>query len=218
MAEIRLEDVSRNYDGITALEAVDLRITPGELHALVGPNGSGKSTLFGLVLGLDRPTNGSVHRPEKPIGCSFQRPSVYPDLSVDENLAVFAAMGDAGDEWVASVRSDLGLDDVRSRVVADLSGGYQRLLDVALAFVRRPQFVVLDEPLDELDDAAQERVVTFVTDYAENERTVLVSTHHIDEFGPAIDRLTVLSEGTVAFDDSVDAEEDTLARYRALID
>ena len=218
MAEIRLNDVSRRYEGITALDGVDLRITPGDLHALVGPNGSGKSTLFGLVLGLDRPTSGSVHRPEEPIGCSFQRPSVYPDLSVDENLAVFAAMGDAGDAWVGTVRSDLGLDDVRSRVVEDLSGGYQRLLDVALAFVRRPQFVVLDEPLDELDDGARERVVTFVSDYADGDRTVLISTHHIDEFGPAIDRLTVLSDGSVAFDDSVDGRDDNLARYRELVD
>jgi len=218
MAEIRFDRVARSYDGVRALHDVDLTIPSGNLHALVGPNGSGKSTLFGLLLGLDRPTAGTVHRPDEPIGCSFQQPSVYPELSVDENLAVFAAMGDAGDEWVANVRSDLGLDDVRSRVVEELSGGYQRLLDVALAFVRRPQFVVLDEPLDELDDAAQDRVVTFVTDYAGGDRTVLVSTHHVDEFGPAIDRLTVLSDGTVAFDDSVDASEDHLARYRELID
>ncbi|MFB6174102.1 MAG: ABC transporter ATP-binding protein [Halobacteriales archaeon] len=216
-AAIRLDGVTRRYDGVAALDGVDLEIAPGELHALVGPNGSGKSTLFAILLGLDRPSAGTVARPDGRIGCSFQRPSVYPGLSVDENLAVFASMGSAGESWVDTVRSDLGLDAVRSRVVADLSGGYQRLLDVALAFVRRPQFVVLDEPLDELDDSARERVVAFAAGYAGGDRTVLVSTHHVDAFGSAVDRLTVLADGTVAFDERVDGREDLLERYRGLV-
>src|SRR6056297_3607094 len=114
MPEIRLDGVSKRYDGVAALDGVDLRVAPGRLHAVVGPNGSGKSTLFSLVLGLARPSAGTVHRPDERVGCSFQTPSVYPDLSVDENLRTFAAMGDAGDEWVGTLRRDLGLDGVRS--------------------------------------------------------------------------------------------------------
>jgi len=216
--EIRLDGVSRRYDGVTALSGVDLRIEAGDLHALVGPNGSGKSTLLSLVLGLDRPTSGTISRPESRIGCGFQTPSVYLDLTVDENLRVFAAMGDAGDDWLAGVRAGLGLGEVRSRVAADLSGGYQRLLDVALAFVRRPAFVLLDEPLDELDDAARERVVGFVADYCEDDRTVVVSTHHLDAFGPSLDRLTVLADGDVRFDERVDGSDDYRAIYRDLVD
>jgi ABC-2 type transport system ATP-binding protein len=216
--EIRLDGVVRRYDGVTALAGVDLRIDSGDLHALVGPNGSGKSTLLSLVLGLDRPTAGTISRPEGRIGCGFQTPSVYPDLTVDENLRVFAAMGDAGDDWLAQVRSGLELDEVRSRVAADLSGGYRRLLDVALAFVRRPAFVLLDEPLDELDDAARERVVEFVADYCADDRTVVVSTHHLDAFGPSLDRLTVLADGDVRFDERVDGSDDYRAIYRDLVE
>ncbi|WP_436909787.1 ATP-binding cassette domain-containing protein [Halosimplex marinum] len=215
--EIRLGGVVRRYDGVTALAGVDLRIEAGDLHALVGPNGSGKSTLLALVLGLDRPTAGTITRPEGRIGCGFQTPSVYPDLTVDENLRVFAAMGEAGDDWLATVRADLGLDDVRDRVAGDLSGGYQRLLDVALAFVRRPTFVLLDEPLDELDDAARDRVVGFVADYCGDGRTVVVSTHHLDAFGPSLDRLTVLADGDVRFDERVDGTDDYRAIYRDLV-
>jgi len=212
--EIRLDGVTRRYDGVVALSGVDLRLTAGDLHALVGPNGSGKSTLLSLVLGLDRPTAGTITRPDGRIGCGFQTPSVYPDLTVDENLRVFAAMGDAGESWTETVRAGLGLDAVRSRVVAGLSGGYQRLVDLALAFVGRPQFVLLDEPLDELDDAARDRVVEFAADYAGGERTVLVSTHHVDAFGPAVDRLTVLADGRVAFDERVDERTEYLSLYR----
>ncbi|MFC7138799.1 ATP-binding cassette domain-containing protein [Halosimplex aquaticum] len=215
--EIRLDGVTRRYDGVTALDGINIRIRAGDLHALAGPNGSGKSTLFALVLGLDRPTAGRIHRPDGRIGCGFQTPSVYPGLSVDENLGIFAAMGDAGDEWLATVRSALGLDPVRDRVAGDLSGGYQRLLDVALAFVRRPRFVLLDEPLDELDDAARERVIGFVADYCEGDRTVLVSTHHLDAFGPSLDRLTVLADGQVAFDERVDERDDHRELYRELV-
>ncbi|QPV63685.1 ABC transporter ATP-binding protein [Halosimplex litoreum] len=216
--EIRLDGVVRRYDGVTALAGVDLRIDSGDLHALVGPNGSGKSTLLALVLGLDRPTAGTITRPDGRIGCGFQTPSVYPDLTVDENLHVFAAMGDTDDDWLAEVRSGLELDEVRSRVAADLSGGYQRLLDVALAFVRRPGFVLLDEPLDELDDAARERVVGFVADYCEGDRTVVVSTHHLDAFGPSLDRLTVLADGVVRYDERVDGSDDYRAIYRDLVE
>jgi ABC-2 type transport system ATP-binding protein len=216
--EIRLEGVVRRYDGVTALAGVDLRIEAGDLHALVGPNGSGKSTLLALVLGLDRPTAGTIARPDGRIGCGFQTPSVYPDLTVDENLRVFAAMGEAGDDWLAEVRSGLELDGVRDRVAAALSGGYQRLLDVALAFVRRPAFVLLDEPLDELDDAARDRVVRFVADYCEGDRTVVVSTHHLDAFGPSLDRLTVLADGDVRFDERVDGTDDYRAIYRDLVE
>jgi ABC-2 type transport system ATP-binding protein len=215
---IHIEGVARRYDGVTALAGVDLRIEAGELHALVGPNGSGKSTLLSLVLGLDRPTAGAITRPEGRIGCGFQTPSVYPDLTVDENLRVFAAMSEADDDWLATVRSELGLDDVRDRVAADLSGGYQRLLDVALAFVRRPTFVLLDEPLDELDDAARDRVVAFVADYCDDGRTVVVSTHHLDAFGPSLDRLTVLADGDVRFDERVDGTDDYRAIYRDLVE
>ncbi|WP_436930405.1 ATP-binding cassette domain-containing protein [Halosimplex halobium] len=216
--EIRLDGVVRRYDGVTALAGVDLRIAAGDLHALAGPNGSGKSTLLSLVLGLDRPTSGTITRPEGRIGCGFQTPSVYPDLTVDENLRVFASMDEAGDEWLATVRSELGLDEVRDRVAGDLSGGYQRLLDVALAFVRRPAFVLLDEPLDELDDAARERVVEFVADYCGDDRTVVVSTHHLGAFGPSLDRLTVLADGDVRFDERVDGTDDYRAVYRDLVE
>jgi len=217
MSEIRLAGVSKRYDGVTVLDSVSLRIETGDVHALVGPNGSGKSTLLSLVLGLTRPSDGTVSRPEDHVGCSFQTPSLYPDLTVDENLDVFAAMGAADRAWVETVRSGLGLEPVCSRVVGDLSGGYQCLVDVALAFVRRPAFVLLDEPLDELDSGTRERVVEFVTEYVDGDRTVLVSTHHLDAFGPSLDRLTVLADGTVRYDERVDERDDPRELYRELI-
>lgn len=207
---IRLDGVTKTYGDVTAVRDVDLRIVPGEVHAVVGPNGSGKSTLFALVLGLARPTTGTISRPDERIGCGFQAPSVYPGLSVDENLRVFAAMGDAGEAWVETVRAGLGLDAVRSRVASELSGGYHQLLDLALAFVRRPQFVVLDEPLNNLDEAATGRVLAFVDDYRTDERTVVVSTHRADAFADAVDRLTVMDDGEIVFDGRPDAASDAV--------
>jgi ABC-2 type transport system ATP-binding protein len=214
---VRLDGVSKRYGAVEALRGVDLTVDGGGVHALVGPNGSGKSTLLALVLGLARPTSGTVEPPDGPVGCSFQTPSIYPDLSVDENLATFAAMGDADEAWAATLRSNLGLDPVRSRVAGDLSGGYRRLLDVALAFVRRPDVVVLDEPLDELAAAARERVTGFVDDYADD-RTVLVSTHHLDAFESAVDRLVVLVDGEIRSDERVDGSEEYERIYESAVE
>ena len=216
-AGFAVEAASKRYGDVTALSAVSVTVAPGRVHGLVGPNGSGKTTLFHLLSGLARPTDGRVDRPDAAVGVGFQRPRFYPDLTVRENLSVFRSL--AADpppaDWTETLLEALRLDPAAHRKAGDLSGGFRTKLDLALAMVKRPTFLLLDEPLTDVDDYSRRRIVAFLADYPGEERSVVVSTHNVEAFADAFDRLTVLADGTVAFDGPVD---DPVARYRAALE
>lgn len=208
---IRFRGVTKRYGDVTALDDVDLTVHPGEFHCLVGPNGSGKTTLFELLLGLVRPTAGTVDVPAAAVGCSFQTPTFYPGLTVDENLSTFAGLADCpGHDWRTTVAETFDLDRVEARFAGDLSGGWKKKLDLALAFLGRPACVVLDEPLDDLDEVSRNHLLRFLNDYRTDERTVVVSTHRVVAFEDVADRVTVLDEGEVVLDAPVDALDSPL--------
>ena len=199
---LRLSGVTKRYGAVTALEAVDLTIRPGECHCLVGPNGSGKTTLLDLLLGLTRPTNGTVSVPDGTlVGAGFQTPTLYPGLTVRENLDVFARLSGCPDAaWRAKVVETLGLEQVRTQVAGTLSGGWQKKLDLALALLKRPPYVLLDEPCADLDDVSRRRFLDFLDEYCTADRTVLIVTHDLTAFGSLVDRLTVVDRGRIRHD------------------
>lgn len=216
---IRLRGVTKRYGAVTALEDVDLTVRPGEFHCVVGPNGSGKTTLFALALGLTRPTAGTVDRPSGTVGCSFQRPTCYPDLTVAENLRVFARLSGCPDEaWRRSVVERFGLDRVGDRLAGDLSGGWQQQLDLALAFVKRPTVALLDEPFGDLDDVSKRRLRAFLAEYCDEDRTVVAATHHVDAFEPVVDRLTVFDRGRIQYDGPVGSDESARDLYLSVVE
>jgi len=192
--------VRKVYGDVVALEDVSLTIRDGEFHCLVGPNGSGKTTLLRMLLGLARPSAGSISEPDGVLGCGFQTPNFYPDLTVRENLSVFASLVGGSREWRETLLDELRLRRAADRVAADLSGGFARKLDLALALLKRPDYLLLDEPLGALDDVSPKRLLAFLGNYCDDTTTVLVSTHHVAAFEPYTDRLTVMDEGRVVFD------------------
>lgn len=214
VAAVRARDVRKRYGPVVALDGVDLTVEPGTLHCLAGPNGSGKTTLMRIVLGLTDATGGSV-AVGGTVGCSFQTASVFEALTVAENLAAFGRMTAIDPDWRETVVERLALDDVRGRVAAELSEGYRKKLDLALGLVKRPDVVLLDEPLADLDDASRVRVVELLADY---EGAVLVSSHNLEAFAPLCDRLTVVYEGEVVLDaDRPELAGDPAERYREIV-
>lgn len=216
---IRLSGVTKRYDDVTALSEVDLTIRTGECHCLVGPNGSGKTTMLDLVLGLTRPTTGTVDVPSDTVGCSFQTPTFYPGLTVEENLDVFASLsGCPSSAWREQIIDVLGLDRVAHQLAGTLSGGWQKKLDLALGFLKQPTYLLLDEPLNDLDDVSQRRLREFLDEYCTDDRAVVIVTHHVGAFEGLVDRLTVFVSGEIRYDGSIDAATDPQAQYLAALD
>jgi ABC-2 type transport system ATP-binding protein len=203
MSDLGVTNVSKDYGSVVALDGVDLAVEPGDLHCLAGPNGSGKSTLFRLLLGLTRPTSGDVSRPSvSDLGTSFQEPAFYDSLTVAENIDVFRSLaGNPEREWVKRVVDVFNLPQVFDRRAGDLSGGYRKQLDLALGLLKEPTYLLLDEPLTDLDDVTADSLLSFLEDYAAAGNLVLVSSHRIDEFAPTLDRLTVMDGGQIVYDE-----------------
>lgn len=215
---VHVDAATKTYGSVVAVDGVSLAVGEGQFHCLLGPNGSGKTTLIRMVLGLDQPSDGRIDRGDAVIGCGFQQPSFYPDLTVSENLAVFATMLGVDDpEWRETLSEELRLGRALDRRAGDLSGGFARKLDLALAMLKRPDVLVLDEPLGALDDVSKERLLAFLGDYRDAGNSILVSTHHVTDFEPYLDRVSIMHDGDLVLDSPIDSLDvdghDSLQEY-----
>jgi ABC-2 type transport system ATP-binding protein len=208
-----LRDVTKRFGAAPALDGVRLAVADGEVLALLGPNGAGKSTALSLLLGLRRPDAGTVRLygrdPRAPaarrrVGVALQEPAFPPTLRVCE--VVDLVRRHFPRPLPATLVLDLfELHALDRRQLGGLSGGERRRVAVALAFAGGPELVVLDEPTAGLDAAARTLVWEAVRAHADAGRTVLLTTHHLDEAQTLARRIVLLAGGRVAADGTVAA-------------
>jgi ABC-2 type transport system ATP-binding protein len=215
---ITLDTVRKEFGNVVAVDDVSLTLADGQFHCLIGPNGSGKTTIFRMLLGLTRPTGGTISDPDGRVGCGFQTPNFYPGLTVRENIDVFASLVDAPDDgWRETLVEELRLKRAIERTAGDLSGGFARKLDLTLALLKRPKYLLLDEPLSALDDVSKERLLAFLDSYTDDGNALLVSTHHIADFEPYVDQVSIMHDGDLVLDRPAGAVDlnghDTLQEY-----
>lgn len=203
-----LEGVTRRYGDVTALDDVDLRIEPGSLVGLLGPNGAGKSTVLSLLQGTRRPTSGrvtlfggdpaqAVNRTR--LGSTPQETALPPTLRVGE-VVDFVGGHFADRVPTADLAQEFGFDDLLRRQTGSLSGGQQRRLAVALAFVGRPRLVLLDEPTTGLDVDARRTLWEAIRRQRERGATILLTSHYLEEIEALAERVVVLAGGRVVSD------------------
>jgi branched-chain amino acid transport system ATP-binding protein len=222
--------LAKRFGGLKAVEGVDITMKDRALHALIGPNGAGKTTAFNLISGLFPPDKGSVKlagreiaglAPEAiaqaGIGRAFQITNLFPTLSVEENvrLAVQARAPERFNLWrsaasldevnaqTASVIQTMGLKGIESAEAGSLSYGGQRLLDMSLALATKPRVLLLDEPLAGLAAAERERVGNLIKSISTDVPVLLVE-HDIDRVFQIADHVTVMNEGSVLIDGTVE--------------
>lgn len=205
------EALSRSFDGEPAIDALDLRVEEGQVHALVGLNGSGKTTLMRLFLGMMTPNSGRAlvfgHPPDtappqlwREVGHMIETPFAYPELTTRENVHAAARLRGLNrqdaHEAVDQIVDQLGLGRWGDRRSGTLSLGNRQRLGLACATVHRPMLLVLDEPTSALDPTG----VVLVRDLLRSEAdergiSVLVSSHHLDEIARIAHRISVLHRG-----------------------
>lgn len=211
-----LRAATKRYKGVPALDAVSITVRQGEAVALLGPNGAGKTTALSLLLGLRRPDSGEARlfgrdprdrAARVALGVTPQASSFPPTLRLEEVVRLVSAhFRDpvAADELLER----FGLLHLRRRQAGGLSAGEGRLLAVALAFVGRPQAVVLDEPTGSLDVAARRLVWSEIRAYVAAGGTVLLTSHHLEEVEALAGRVVVLAAGRVVVEGTVPAIRD----------
>ncbi|TKJ98732.1 ABC transporter ATP-binding protein [Plantibacter flavus] len=206
-----LEGVTRRYGEVTALDDVDLRIEPGSLVGLLGPNGAGKSTVLSLLQGTRRPTTGTVTLfggdPAQAVnrtrlGSTPQETALPPTLRVGEVID-FVGRHFADRVPTAALAEQFGFGDLLRRQTGSLSGGQQRRLAVALAFVGRPRLVLLDEPTTGLDIDARRTLWDAIRRQHELGATIVLTSHYLEEIEALAERVVVLGGGRVITDASL---------------
>lgn len=220
MASLTIQDVGYVYeDGTRALDGVNLRLSPGEIVAIVGPSGCGKSTLLRLVAGLVQPTVGTVDAPSEGIGVVFQQPTLLPWRTVRRNVALpLDLRGTSDNGAVDAVLRDVGLDDVHNKLPGQLSGGMQMRVAVARALVDRPDLVLLDEPFAAVDEMLRERLNDlFLKLRSARDFSALFVTHSIAEAVFISNRVAIMSSRPGRFLSIVevpfDGNRDSQLRY-----
>ncbi|MET9870734.1 ABC transporter ATP-binding protein [Streptomyces sp. NPDC006386] len=209
---ILLRNVTKHYPGphgdVVALAGIDLSVRPGEIFGLLGPNGAGKTTTIETLVGLRRPTAGSVRvlgfdpvaqRDEirKYVAIQPQHAAVFEQQTVAELLRVWASL--YPDPEAPDVIIDrMGLSASRDVRVSKLSGGQRQRLLVGTALISRPRLLVLDEPSTGMDPNARQELWDAIRAHRGSGGTVLLSTHSMEEAEMLCDRVAVLHRGTVA--------------------
>lgn len=220
-----LGGVALSLRGRTVLDGIDLTLRAGETLALLGPNGAGKTSLMRLVAGRLAPDAGRVtvggdnpHRSgqaRRAVGWVPQEIALYPRLTVAENLSVFAQLaGLPRRERRAAVARVIDLTEIGSvanRVVAGLSGGYQRRVNIAAGLIARPALVLLDEPTNGVDLAARAAIHAVLQRLREQGTAILLATHDFPEAERLADRVAFLAQGRIVREGRL---ADLLARLR----
>jgi heme exporter protein A len=201
---IAAESLTVVFGSTVALDDLNVEIGPG-VTGLFGPNGSGKSTLLRVVAGLLRPTSGRVTIDGVPdpgrirwiVGYAGHNSGLYRDLTVRENLSLFARLYGVPDERVGSVAGALGIEMHANTRVADLSAGFVRRAAVARAILHEPAVLLLDEPYANLDDDAAELLSDAVKAWRAPGRSAVIATHGAKKVKRFADAGVILRDGRV---------------------
>lgn len=208
---IRTEGLTKRFGPVLAVDRLDLDVREGDVYGFLGANGSGKTTTVRMLLGLVLATSGSIEVMGRPmprsarevlphVGALVEGPAAYPHLSGRANLALFDAMGPAGPRSSRARRADdaldqVGLGAVDRRPVRTYSLGMRQRLGLALALLRRPRLLVLDEPTNGLDPQGIHEVRDLLLALNASGTTVFLSSHLLSEVGHLCSRVGVLDGG-----------------------
>lgn len=202
--------LTRHFDGLKAIDGVDLELAQGEVHALIGPNGAGKTTLVGLLSGRIAAQSGRIllegqditrlpahARVARGIAYTFQITSIYARLSVFDNVAL-AVQRHPGELRAGTMAAldRVGLADRADQIAGTLAYGHQRLLEIAMGLALRPRLLILDEPTQGLANAEIDGFKVLVRGLVP-ETTVLLIEHNMEVVMDLAHRITVLNFGQV---------------------
>ena len=207
-AAIELTGLVKKFGPVTAVAGLDLTVHPGEIVAFLGPNGAGKTSTIDIMLGLSRPTTGSVQvfglEPTEAvaqgrIAAVMQSGGLLKDLTVKETVQLTASLY-RDPRPVAEVLERAGISPLVNRRVGKCSGGEQQRLRFALSLLPEPDLLLLDEPTTGMDVEARRAFWSAIRQDAAAGRTVLFATHYLDEADAYADRIVMVRKGEIVAD------------------
>jgi ABC-2 type transport system ATP-binding protein len=210
---VETHGLTKKYgSGVLAVDSVDMSVRRGEVYGFLGPNGAGKTTTLRMLVGLIRPTSGTVtvagHAPGDPsglakIGSLIESPGFYPYLSGRENLRGVADLVGVSHKRVEEILDLVELRSRAGRKFSTYSTGMKQRVGVAAALLKDPELVILDEPSNGLDPQGMAEMRKLIKDISHSDRTVLISSHLLGEVEQICDRVGVISNGKLVIQSTV---------------
>lgn len=201
---IEIENLCKSYPGRMALDNISFSVKKGSIHGFLGPNGAGKSTTMKILSGLIPETSGTFKVNGK-VGFLPEHPPVYPNMSVYDYLKfVFSIYAGAVNEArIDEVMSKTGLTDVSSRLIGNLSKGYQQRVGIAQAIIHSPEIIILDEPTVGLDPVAIADIRSLILEL-KKDHTVLFSSHQLHDVELLCSDITLINRGEIVVSGAID--------------
>jgi len=212
MAIVEVKDLFKRYGDVVAVDHIGFMVASGEVFGILGPNGAGKTTTLEIIGGLRHPDGGRVvvdgidvqrspREVRSRIGMQLQQAGFFDRLTVDETLQFFSAFHRRALP-VSDVIHRLQLDEKRRARVDTLSGGQQQRLSVAVALINDPRIIFLDEPTTGLDPQARRALWEVIASFRREGRTVILTTHYMEEAQHLCDRVAIMDHGRIVAHDS----------------
>jgi ABC-2 type transport system ATP-binding protein len=213
---IKTQNLSKHYDGLVAVDDLSFQVQPGEVLGFLGPNGAGKSTTMRMIAGFIHPTSGSASicghdvatsplAAKSALGYLPEGAPTYGEMTVGGFLDFAADLrqlkGERRQQRLDYVIARLELDQVYEQAIETLSKGFKRRVGLAQAIVHDPQVLILDEPTDGLDPVQKHQVRTLITEIAK-EKTIVISTHILEEVDAVCTRAIIIARGKLVADDT----------------
>ena len=211
MQAVKTIALVKQYKNLTAVNRLDLEIQTGELFSLLGINGAGKTTTIKMLTGLTKPTDGNAYvggysirgeikEVKKLIGVSPQETAITPNLSVKENLELVCGIHSFSPqktrEKIQELSQKFNLEPVLERKAGKLSGGWQRRVSIAMAFISEPEILFLDEPTLGLDVIARQELWNIIRTM-KGKVTIILTTHYMEEARTLSDRIGIMKDGNL---------------------
>jgi len=214
---IEVRGVNKKYRGRKALKDITFDVREGEVLGIIGPNGAGKTTLISLLATINRPESGSIHitgvdilkdpgKIRASLGYVPQENALYPMLTAYENLDFWAGIYGV-DKKVKKEKIDfvlrlLRLEDRKDDKVRTFSGGMKKRLNIAASLLHDPGILIMDEPTAGVDILSRVTIADLMLELKKSGRTIIITSHHVDDLEDICDRIIVLREGNLLYSGS----------------
>jgi ABC-2 type transport system ATP-binding protein len=209
---VDVRDVTKRYGGYTAVNGVSFSIRPGEIFGLLGPNGAGKTTTLEMIEGIRAQESGTItvlgldtrrqrRAVQARIGVQLQATTLFPELRVRETITLFGAFF-PHERGVDELLHEVNLTEKANAFPQDLSGGQRQRLALALALVNDPALIFLDEPTTGLDPQSRHKLWDTVLHLRERGKTIVLTTHFMDEAQTLCDRIAIMDHGQIIAQDT----------------
>lgn len=228
---LEVENLSKRFGGIVAIDNVSFELTPGPITGLIGPNGAGKTTLFNLISGLHEPSSGTIklngvridgkpmhETARRGIARTFQISRPFGEMTVRENLMVanFDLPYEERERRIEEVLDTVELSHQADTIGDELSGGQQTLLEIGRVLMRDPELVLLDEPAAGVNPKLVERIIDLIR-RTSDEQTYMIVEHDITLVSQLCERIIVLNDGRVIADGPLEEVQNDEAVKRAYL-